>query len=288
MRLPWVYFKGEPTEFCRITSGGKVRKSGKGISKIITPFRTTVEIVDTSTIEKQYSFKETTKDNQEITIQGSFLYHVEDPEKVLENFNCAIDPRTKMFSTAGYKDISEPLVNAIRGAARKYVQKADLETILVSSEVLTQQVSREVLDSPTVTYLGLKVANLYVNQITPEPDIATALGATYREELLTKQQKAQYERRADGVEQEKAIKENELNNRIFLEKKREELIQLEAKNIEAEGASKAKVRQMEVDIFKGWDADQLKAYALLTLGSNAQKIETLTITPELLASIPKR
>ena len=102
-----------------------------------------------------------------------------------------------------------------------------------------------------------------------------------------KADKAIYERRAAAVEQESKIKENELNSQIALEKKRKELIALEGENIIKEAEFKAKANETELAIYKKLPSSTLLALAMKELGENADKIDNLTITPDILAAILK-
>jgi len=226
MNAPIMYFKANPTEYCRISVGGKVKAEEKGASKLILPYRTSVEIVSTSLMNQPYTFLEVTADKQQVTVQGSFLYSAKEPKKVLSNFNCAIDPREK-DNRGSFDEITDQITNSIRSAAKKFIQKTSLENVLIQSEELKSEISTKVTDSQALSDLGLRVQTIYVNEITPDPVIQKALGAVYREALLTKENKATYDRRAEAVMQEKQIKQNELNNSIDLEKKRENLITLE-------------------------------------------------------------
>ena len=283
MNTPVIYFKANPNEYCRITVGGKVAAEDKGISKLIWPFKTTVELVSTSLMNQPYSFPEVTSDNQQVTIQGSYLYNAQTPNKVLDSFNCAINPREKHHK-GDFDEISEQITNSIRGVAKQYIQKTSLEDMLKKSEELAEEISKKITASPILSGLGLSVQTIYVNQITPEPAIAKALGAVYREGLLTTENKATYERRANAVMQEKQIKENELNNNIALEQQRKELISLQEANAKIEGAYQAEVLKMGLDIYQGMDPETIKAHALIVLGKNAQNITTLAFGSSLLTT----
>jgi hypothetical protein len=159
--------------------------------------------------------------------------------------------------------------------------------VLIQSEELKSEISTKVTDSQALSDLGLRVQTIYVNEITPDPVIQKALGAVYREALLTKENKATYDRRAEAVMQEKQIKQNELNNSIDLEKKRENLITLEESHAKIEGAYQAEVLKMGLDIYKGMDPETLKAHALIVLGKNAQNVTTLAFSSGLIAAPEK-
>ena len=286
MNAPIMYFKANPTEYCRISVGGKVKAEEKGASKLILPYRTTVEIVSTSLMNQPYTFLEVTADKQQVTVQGSFLYKAQEPKKVLNNFNCAIDPRTEE-DRGSFDEITDQITNSIRGVAKKYIQNASLESMLRQSEELKEDISTKISESKTLSDLGLHVETVYVTLITPEPSIQKALGAEYREKLLTQENQATYDRRAKAVMQERQIKENELNNAIDLEQKRKALIALEETNAKTEGAYKAEVLKMGIDIYKGMSTDELKAHALIALGNNAQNVTALSFSPSLLTTQEK-
>lgn len=279
------YFKATPTEYCRISVGGKTKQEGKGVSKLIIPYRTNVEIIDTSLTDKEFTFVETTNDNQQVTIQGSFTYKVIEPKKVLEQYNLAVNPKTKTYIADEQPEVGNQLIHLIRGNAREKIQTEKMEDVLIMGEKLSKEVSENVKKSKIANDLGLVVNSLYITAITAEPIIAKALGATYREKLLTTAQEAEYSRRAKAVEQEKEIEENQMNNQISLETQRKKLIELEAKNSEEEGKYKAKVLEMELKAYENMDAEKLKAHALLKIGEKAERIENLNITPELLSGI---
>src|SRR5262249_58780077 len=78
--------------------------------------------------------------------------------------------------------------------------------------------------------LGAELLNVYFTSAKPTPEVAKALEADYREPLLRKSDIAVSARRAAAVEEERKIKENELNTDIALEEQRQKLIDLQAHN----------------------------------------------------------
>ncbi|MBK5113945.1 MAG: hypothetical protein KGD59_11090 [Candidatus Heimdallarchaeota archaeon] len=69
--------------------------------------------------------------------------------------------------------------------------------------------------------------------------------------------------------------------------KRKELIALEGANIIKEAEFHAQAKETELAAYKKIAPNVLLALALKELGENADKIDTLTITPDILASILK-
>ena len=281
------YFRAEPTEYVRMSASGKTSKEGTGISGFYFSHRDSIELIRTTSIDQPVSFPEVTADKQPVTLQGGFLYRVKEPNKILLKYNFAVNPKTKTYRTDDHAKLPEHVVEIARTHARRIVQQTKLEDLLVMNDELSRKVFDEIKTSPLISGSGIEVEMLYFSNIQPQPEIAKALGANYREGLLQQADKATYERRAKAVEQERAIKENELKNSIELEDRKKVLVRLEGENTMAKAGYEADAAKLAMGVYESMDAETIRAHALKQLASNAQKIETLTITPELLAGIRK-
>ncbi len=144
--------------------------------------------------------------------------------------------------------------------------------------------------------MGVELMSVYFLHVASTPEVAKALEADYRESLMRKADEAIYARRASAVEQERTIKENELNNQIALEERRKDLIDLEGKNLHTEAESRGKITELEADYsaramekklapYKQMDPRILLAMGLRDLAGNAEKIGNLNITSELFAEL---
>ena len=282
------YFKAEPSEYVRISVNGSIRKEGVGVSGFFFPHRTSIELVETTTREQPFAFNEVTKDNQQISLQGGFLYRVAEPGKMFGRYNFAVEPHSKNYLSEDPMKLPEHLVQIIRANSRRIVQTSKLEPLLVMGEELSDKVTAGISGLKVIPDLGLELNLIYFSSIIAPPEIAKALGAEYRENLLQRADQAVYSRRAQAVEQERAILENELKNKIELEQRREQLVKLNGKNVMEEARTKAEAAKLEMAVFEGMGADKLRAHALYEIGRNAQRISTLTITPELLAGFSSR
>src|SRR3989344_1666784 len=282
------YFKAEPSEYVRISVNGSIRKEGVGVSGFFCPHRTSIELVETTTREQPFAFNEVTKDNQQISLQGGFLYRVAEPGKMFGRYNFAVEPHSKNYLSEDPMKLPEHLVQIIRANSRRIVQTSKLEPLLVMGEELSDKVTAGISGLKVIPDLGLELNLIYFSSIVAPPEIAKALGAEYRENLLQRADQAVYSRRAQAVEQERTILENELKNKIELEQRREQLVKLNGKNVMEEARTKAEAAKLEMAVFEGMGADKLRAHALYEIGRNAQRISTLTITPELLAGFSSR
>ncbi len=279
------YFKAEPTEYARMSVDGKARREGQGISGLYWKHSTSIELVNTATIEQPFSFQEVSRDNQLLTFQGGFLYRVADPGKTFGRYNFAIDPRTKQHLSEDAAHLPEHILQLLRANVRKEVQGASLEDILTKSDDLTKSIFTELSKLQKIKDVGVTIETVYFMAPQPTPEIAKALGAEYRESLLQRADKASYSRRALAVQSEKEIKENELENQIGLERGRADLVALQGKNLMAEAKDRANAAKLDLEVFQGMEPDLLRAHALYQLGRNAAKIANLTITTDVLAGL---
>ena len=279
------YFKAEPTEFARMRIGGKVKKGGEGISGFYMPFRTTIEMVSLTTNDQPFAFQEFSNDNQEITLQGGFLYRIIDPKVAIGKYNFSIDPRTKQYQTDDNEKLSEHVLQLVRGEARKIIQATPLEQLLTMGEDLAHRVTESLTGRDIITQVGVDFKTLYFEAIRPKPEIAKALEANYRESLLQRADEAIYTRRAQAVEKERTIQENEMKTKTEMEEKRKKLVELEGVNILQVADYKAQAIKKELEAYEGVGADMITAQALLRMGENAAKIGNLTITSDILAGI---
>ena len=184
----------------------------------------------------------------------------------------------------------------IQMETRSEVQKRSLENTLKDSQLIAEEVMKRIEDNSLLVSAGVELLNIYFLSIKPSPEIARALEADYREELLKKADEAIYARRASAVEEERKIKEKELNTDITIEEQKKKLIELEGKNkeekAEYEGIAlkkkaeyKSKALEMELAPYKTMDPKVILALGLKELGENAENIGNLTITSEILSSL---
>jgi len=164
--------------------------------------------------------------------------------------------------------------------------------------------------------LGIEVLGVSILAIRPTPEMARALEAEAREQLQREADESIYARRNAAVEQERIIKESELDTDLAVEAKKREirerkmaadiaveeqrsaLIAKQAENdkldadtrrygLEATLAplEKADWRTLMAVSASGADPRTMIALAFRELASNATKIGELNMTPDLLKSL---
>ena len=86
--------------------------------------------------------------------------------------------------------------------------------------------------------------------ITPNKETSRALEAEAREQILNKADDAVYERRNSSINQERIIKENELNTEIAIEEKKKQIkdTQLESKRLTMQKENKIESEKLDYEI----------------------------------------
>ena len=102
----------------------------------------------------------------------------------------------------------------------------------------------------TMREFGLELVSVSILGILAKPDTQRALEAAAREEILKQQDDAIYKRRNAAIEQERTVKENELNTEIKIAEKNKEKREkeMETKRLVQEKQAELDARKMENDI----------------------------------------
>lgn len=290
------HFKGQPTDYIIHFSGGKPKRSGLGLSFYYLAFNSQIVAVPTSSTDANFVFKEISNNYQELTIQGQFTYRIVDPKKAAEILNLRIDPNNSKHVTEDLKVLAQRITNVVQMETRVEVEKRSLEETIRDSQTIAAEVARRLREGTVLSSFGAELISVYFLSVRPTPEMSKALEAEYREALLRKADEAVYARRAAAVDEERKIKEKELNSDVALEQQRKNLIVLQGNNalqeaennglaLEREAQSKAKAAEMELSVLRSVDPRSLLAIAMKELGENAGRVGNLTITSEMLASL---
>ncbi len=309
------YMKVPPTTYVIQHRGGNVVREGTGLSFFY--FAPSSELVKVSLVSMDvpFVFNEVTADFQDATIQGEFTYRISDPKQVSSLLDFSVDAVGRYRRDDPAK-LNDRLIRAVQILARSFTQRHRLNDLLVSSEALVQETMAGLKDSEAVAMLGVEVLELSILSIETAPEMAKALQAAAREQLLQKADEAVFARRNAAVDLERQIKENELNTEIAVEQKkrqvrqtrieadvaceqqRAELVDQRVENQTKEAEARGNALRMTLQPLQGvdWrtlvavssgaaDPKTLIAMAFQEMAENAQKIGHLNISPELLTTL---
>lgn len=290
------YFKGQPSDYIIKYSGSRKSRAGQGLSFFYLRFNTQIVAVPTQSIDAPFVFNEISRDYQVVSVQGQVTFRIRDPEKAAQLLNLSIDAKTGSHKTEDLRVLGQRVVNTLQIATHEEIEKRTLEECIRDAQTISSSVADRMAKDPTVDSFGVEVLGVFILAVKPTPEMSKALEAEFREQLLRRADEAIMARRASAVDDERKIREKELESDSALEKGRAELIDLQGKNmlreaenrgkaIEIESASKAKALAQELAALEGVDPKRLLAESIRVLGVNAAKVGQLNITSEILASL---
>ena len=217
------YAKFEPTLYILKYKKGKIVSQGEGLSFRYRARTTTLVAVPVGSADASFIFSETTADFQEITIQGQITFRVSDPLKTSKMLNYTIDSYSLSYISDDPVKLPDRLINLAQIAAKGAVKDLSLKEAIVSSDSVAQKVFKELTEDSMVRNLGIQILSISIAAIKPNPETARALEAETREEILKESDEAIFRRRNYAVEQERIIRETELNTEIAVENKNREI-----------------------------------------------------------------
>jgi regulator of protease activity HflC (stomatin/prohibitin superfamily) len=291
------YFKGQPTDYILSYTSGVLTREGPGLAFYYLKHHTQIVAVPTGSVDVAFVFNEITNNFQEVTLQGQLTYRIVDPKKAATLLNFTIDPAGGTHVSDAPIKLAGRLSSIVQIETRSEIQRRTLEETLRDAQAIVAQVMGRLRQGQgDLDALGVELLSVYFLSTRPTPEVAKALEAEYRETLLRKADEAIYARRAAAVEEERKIKERELESDKALEEQRQALIVLQGENalreaegrgraLEQEAQFRARAAELELAVYRSLEARQLLAYALKELAQNASKVGNLTITTEMLAAL---
>lgn len=236
------FLKVDPTDYILQFNGGKVVREGAGLSFFYFSPTTSLVSVPIGSMDVPFIFQEVTSDYQEVTVQGQIIFRVSEPKKLSQLMNFTLAPNGKDYATDEPSKLSQRLINHVQVLTRASIRSIQLRDSLGQSEALVSSISEGLRSSETLASLGIEVLGLSILAIKPTPEMARALEADAREQVLREADEAVYRRRNASVEQERNIKENELNTEIAVENKKRQILETK---MEAEKSVQQKKREIQ-------------------------------------------
>jgi regulator of protease activity HflC (stomatin/prohibitin superfamily) len=310
-----TYRKANPTDYVLHFSGGKLAREGAGLSFFYFAPSSSIISVPLASVNIPFVFNEPTADFQTLTVQGQVTYRISDPKRAAAMLDFTLDAKGRYVSDQ-YQKLPERLVYSLQTLVRAEIQALPLRQALVHGDSLTTRVLVQLKASPEIVQLGVEILNLAILSLKPTPEMAKALEAEAREALNRNADEAVYSRRNAAIEQERRLKENELETellvqtkqrelhereleaQIALEKQRAALTDQKTENERKEADTRAyalkavitPVRDLDWRMLmmlnpQSGDARNSIALAFQELASNAQKIGELNISPDLLRTL---
>jgi hypothetical protein len=264
------FIKISPTTHVIQYSGGKIVREGAGLSFFYYSPTTSLVAIPVGSTDVPFIFEEQTGDYQSVSLQGQITYRIAEPQKVAALMDFTLAPHGRGFSSDDPEKLPQRVINLVHVLARAEIEKLPLRQALRGSEFLVNAIRQQLADSPEIAALGLQVLGLSLLAIKPTPETARALEAETREQLLKGADEAIYARRNAAVEQERGIKENELNTEIAVENKKRQIRETQMDAERAVQEKKAQLQRAQLDTNISLEDERKKLVALSTENAKAE------------------
>ena len=313
------HLRANPTAHVRHVRKGKVVHDGPGLAFWFRARTAALSEVPIDDREQPLLFHARTLDFQDVTVQATVTYRVIDPALAATRIDFSISPESGVWQATPLEQLGGLLTELAQQHALDLLAQMSLRQALAEAMTgLRGRIASGLGDDARVAETGIGVVDVRVVAVQAEPDMERALQTPTREEVQQEADRATYERRAVAVERERAIAENELQNKIELARREEQLVAQQGQNerrraeeqalaerIEAEGtaererllavaradarrsldAATAEARTARLTAYSEIETATLLGLAVKELAGKLPRIGTVSITPELLTPL---
>lgn len=244
--INFKYFKADSSTFVIQSVNGKVRKQGKGISFWYNADKTSIAALPLNAQEAPFIFNLQTADFQSLRVQGQISFQVKEPEKTADVLNFNLTKDGKGYSSEDPLKMSDRVVRAAQTVIQAKIQSTSLRDALLISRSLVTLVSQQLTEQSVINSLGIDILEVSIAAITPSPETLKALEAQARESILKEADDAIYARRKFSVEQERTIKEAELETDLSVQAKEQQIEEARLDNERKLLREQAEIEQEEL------------------------------------------
>jgi regulator of protease activity HflC (stomatin/prohibitin superfamily) len=296
-----------------------IRRSERGASFWFSPFAVSLAEIPCDDRQMELALHARSADFQDLVVQGSLTYRVFDPVRAASRVDFSIDVRRGTYLRQPLEKLTSILTQLAQQPALAHVQGLPLRELVVRGhDGIRAAVEEGLARAPLLAELGLAVVLVRITSVKPSAEMERALEAPMRERIQEEADEATFRRRAQAVEKERAIQENELQNQIELARREQQLIEQRGQNARQEMVEKAEAARIEadaaaararvtseadaegiravegartaverdrLDIYRTMPPAVLAGLAAQELAGKLQKIEHLNLSPDLLGPL---
>lgn len=235
------FIKADPTTHLMQVRRGRIVRQGAGQSFFyFAPTASLVAIPVGSQI-LPFIFDQTTADFQSVTVQGSLSYRIAEPSRLATMLNFTLRADGKGYASEDPQNLRARVEGIVEVMVQQAVSVQRLTETLRTAEPMARGIEEALRTQADIVALGIEVQSLSIAAIRPKAETARALEAEVREQILRGADEAIYARRNAAVENERAIKESELDTEVAVEMKQRTIRET---RMEADAA----IRRKELDL----------------------------------------
>lgn len=224
---------------------GQVVKEGRGLSFFYYAPTTSISAVPMGSNNLPFIFAETTKDYQTVTIQGQITYKIGNPKQLADVLDFTVNGNG-VYKKDDTEKLNQTIVNEAQTATSSFIHQLGLKEAIRAAKTIETKITEGLSNSQAIKLLGIEILSITILAIKATPEMERALETETRESLQQEADQAIYTRRNFAVEQERKIKESELNTEIAIEEKNKQIAEKQAETEVQKAETELKLREMQV------------------------------------------
>jgi regulator of protease activity HflC (stomatin/prohibitin superfamily) len=313
------HLRAEPSHHILRYRAGELVDSRSGTTFWFFPLSTALAEVPLDNREQPFLISGRTLDFQEAAVQGTLTFRVADPERLARRLDFSIDLRTGRHLNQPLDQMADLMIKFAQTYALEYLSQAPLRQALQEGLAeVRQRIEDGLKGNSELESMGIELVTVQLSKLSPSAEMEKALQAPTRESIQQQADQAAFERGGLAVEKERAIAENELQNKIELARREQNLIEqhglnerrratdevetrrienvaaaerlkvrrkAEAEGLRLTGAARNDAERDRMDIYQEVPAQVLLGLAARQLAGKLERIDHLSLTPDSLTPL---
>lgn len=225
---------------------GSLQKEGRGLSFFYFAPNSSIVAIPMGSNDLPFIFKESTNDYQSVMIQGQISYKIGNPKMLADILDFTVTD-SDTYKKNDIEKLNQRIINEAQTSTSSFIHNIGLKEAIRSGKEIENRILEGLKSSEAISMLGVEILGANVLAVQATPEMTKALETETRERLQQEADQAIYERRNFAVEQERKIKESELNTEIAVEEKQK---QIDEKRMESEVQrmeNNRKLREMNIE-----------------------------------------
>ncbi|MEJ2883844.1 SPFH domain-containing protein [Pedobacter sp. GR22-6] len=225
---------------------GNIKREGRGLSFFYFAPNSSIVAIPMGSNDLPFIFSESTNDYQQVNIQGQISYKISRPKELADVLDFTVNDNG-IYKKNDLEKLNQRIINEAQTATSAYIHSIKLKDAIRSAKAIENNILEGLKASAAIGMLGIEILGANILGISATPEMARALETETREKLQQEADQAIYERRNFAVEQERIIKETELNTEIAVEEKQKQIAEKKMESMVQQSDNERKLREMQLE-----------------------------------------
>lgn len=224
---------------------GNIKREGRGLSFFYFAPNSSIVAIPMGSNDLPFIFNESTNDYQTVNIQGQISYKINNPKTLADVLDFTVNDNGH-YKKNDIEKLNQRIINEAQTATSSFIHEIKLKDAIRSAKLIEVRILEGLKSSQAIGMLGIEILGANILGIQATPEMARALETETREKLQQEADQAIYERRNFAVEQERKIKETELNTEIAVEEKQKQIAEKKMESEVQKADNDRKLREMRL------------------------------------------